>query len=38
MKKGKIVEVGNHETLLKEHPDGLYAKLVKQQQEADVEK
>jgi ATP-binding cassette subfamily B (MDR/TAP) protein 1 len=30
LKKGKIVEDGNHDTLLREHPDGLYAKLVKQ--------
>ena len=28
MKKGRIVEVGNHEHLLKEYPNGLYAKLV----------
>lgn len=35
LKKGKIVEIGNHDTLLLNHPDGVYAKLVKQQQEAD---
>lgn len=28
LKKGKIVEVGNHDTLLKQHPNGTYAKLV----------
>jgi ABC-type multidrug transport system fused ATPase/permease subunit len=32
MKKGKIVEKGNHDSLLKEHPTGIYAKLVKQQE------
>jgi len=30
LKKGKIVEVGNHEELLKDHPEGTYAHLVKQ--------
>lgn len=28
LKKGKIVEIGNHDSLLKEYPTGLYAKLV----------
>jgi ABC-type glutathione transport system ATPase component len=28
MKKGKIVEKGNHSSLLKEFPSGIYAKLV----------
>ncbi len=31
MKKGKIVEKGNHESLLKDFPSGIYAKLVQQQ-------
>lgn len=35
LKKGKITEVGNHDSLLKEHPDGVYAKLVRQQEDAD---
>ena len=38
MKKGKISEIGNHESLLREHPDGVYAKLVRQQQDADENK
>lgn len=29
LKKGKLVEEGNHETLLKEFPTGTYAKLVR---------
>lgn len=32
MKKGKIVEIGNHNSLLKEYPTGTYAQLVKQQE------
>jgi ABC-type transport system involved in Fe-S cluster assembly fused permease/ATPase subunit len=28
LKKGKIVETGNHGSLLKQFPDGLYAKLI----------
>ncbi len=35
LKKGRLTEVGNHDSLLKEHPDGVYAKLVKQQQDAE---
>ncbi len=35
LKKGKLTEVGNHETLLRDYPEGVYAKLVKQQQDAD---
>jgi ABC-type glutathione transport system ATPase component len=35
MKKGKIVETGNHDSLLRDHPNGIYAKLVKQQEEAE---
>ena len=29
MKKGKIAEIGNHDSLLKNYPNGIYAKLVK---------
>lgn len=32
MKKGKIIETGNHETLLRDYPTGTYALLVKQQE------
>jgi ABC-type multidrug transport system fused ATPase/permease subunit len=28
LKKGRIVESGNHETLLKDYPTGTYAMLV----------
>ncbi len=31
LKKGKLTEVGNHESLLRDYPDGVYAKLVHQQ-------
>jgi hypothetical protein len=27
--------VGNHDTLLRDYPDGVYSKLVKQQQDAE---
>ena len=29
LKKGKLTEIGNHESLLRDAPDGIYAKLVK---------
>ncbi len=29
LKKGKIMEIGNHYSLLKDHPNGVYSKLVK---------
>ena len=29
LRKGKLTEVGNHETLLRNYPNGVYAKLVK---------
>jgi len=32
MQKGKIIEVGNHETLLEDYPEGTYAKFVKEQE------
>ena len=28
MKKGKITETGNHESLLRDYPDGIYSKMV----------
>jgi ATP-binding cassette subfamily B (MDR/TAP) protein 1 len=28
MKKGKIIEIGNHDTLLRNYPNGTYAKLA----------
>ncbi len=30
LKKGVLTEVGNHDSLLREHPNGVYAKLVRQ--------
>jgi len=35
LRKGKIAEIGNHESLLKDYPKGLYSALVKTQEEAD---
>ena len=35
LKKGKLTEVGNHESLLRDYPLGVYAKLVRQQQDAE---
>ena len=35
LKKGMLTEVGNHDTLLRDFPTGVYAKLVKQQQDAE---
>jgi len=35
MKKGKIIEKGNHDSLLRDFPTGLYAKLVREQDNAD---
>lgn len=35
MKKGKIVEKGDHDSLLRDFPTGIYAKLVQQQQQVD---
>ena len=32
LKKGKLVEDGNHDSLLREKPDGVYAKLAKTQE------
>jgi ABC-type multidrug transport system fused ATPase/permease subunit len=30
MSKGKIVESGDHDKLINEYPDGIYAKFVKE--------
>lgn len=35
MKKGKLTEVGNHDSLLRDYPDGVYSKFVKEQQDAE---
>lgn len=37
MQKGKIKEVGTHEQLLREHPQGVYSKFVKEQEQAEVQ-
>jgi ABC-type glutathione transport system ATPase component len=37
LKKGQIVEDGDHDTLLKVYPHGVYAKLVSQQENLDQE-
>ena len=34
MKKGKIAEIGNHDSLLRDYPDGVYAKLAAQDAKA----
>jgi ABC-type multidrug transport system fused ATPase/permease subunit len=31
MNKGKIVEVGNHKSLLENYPNGIYSSYVKKQ-------
>lgn len=36
LKKGKIVEQGNHSELLKSYPNGIYSQLVRQQEESEV--
>ncbi len=30
MNKGKIMEIGNHDSLLSDYPEGIYAKFVKE--------
>ena len=35
LKKGKLTELGTHSTLLRDFPTGVYAKLVKQQEDTD---
>ena len=36
MNKGKIMEQGNHDALLKNYPNGLYAKFVSEEQKAET--
>ena len=36
MEKGKLVEEGNHEALLRDYPSGIYAKYVKEQEKAEA--
>lgn len=36
MNKGKIVEVGTHETLIKEYPEGIYSKFVREQEQSEA--
>jgi ABC-type multidrug transport system fused ATPase/permease subunit len=36
MSKGKIVETGNHDALLENFPDGIYAKFVREQENAET--
>lgn len=35
MRYGKLVEQGNHESLLQNYPDGIYHQFVKQQEDAE---
>lgn len=35
LKKGVLTEIGNHDTLLRDYPSGVYAKLVRQQENAE---
>jgi len=35
MNKGKLVELGNHQSLLEEFPEGIYSKFVKEQEQAE---
>jgi len=36
MNKGKIVEIGDHESLLLDYPEGIYAKFVKEQEQSEA--
>lgn len=36
MQKGKIKEVGTHRSLLSEHPEGIYSKFVREQEQAET--
>lgn len=36
MQKGKIIEQGNHDQLLRTFPSGLYAKFVKEQEQSEA--
>ncbi|CDW81593.1 abc transporter family protein [Stylonychia lemnae] len=35
MQKGKIIEIGNHQTLLQNYPEGTYAKFVREQEQSE---
>jgi len=35
MKKGKIIEEGNHDSLLNDYPEGTYTKFVREQENAE---
>lgn len=35
MEKGRLVEEGSHDTLLRDFPSGIYAKYVKEQEKAE---
>jgi ABC-type multidrug transport system fused ATPase/permease subunit len=35
LKAGQIVEVGNHKSLLYDYPNGIYSKLVEDQEKID---
>jgi ATP-binding cassette, subfamily B (MDR/TAP), member 1 len=37
LKDGRLVEVGNHEQLIAEHPDGVYHGFVKKQESAEAD-
>lgn len=37
MKKGKIIEDGDHDSLLRDYPEGVYAKLVHEAENAEME-
>jgi ATP-binding cassette subfamily B (MDR/TAP) protein 1 len=36
MNKGKIVETGNHQSLLDNYPNGIYSKFVREQENAEA--
>ena len=36
MQKGKIIEQGNHDELLRNYPEGLYAQFVKEQENSEA--
>ena len=38
MKKGRIIETGNHESILRDFPKGTYAKLVREHEKAEKAK
>ena len=38
MKNGQLVEIGNHDELLANHPDGVYASFVEKQKSSEAQK